>query len=128
MFIESFHFEKMADWLRKLNASPLGSARVVSNVIFVMHPIGCMVKWLALLTLNSAFQVKFSVDPSILKISASICRENLVKTKLLKKDFQVVRCLGGLVSFRNITLSIAHENVESYSHLLRSGSNRRICA
>ena len=89
----------MADWLRKLNASPLGSARVVSNVIFVMLPIGCMVKWLALLTLNSAIQVQFSVDPSILKISASICRENLVKTKLLKKDFQVVRCLDWLVSF-----------------------------
>ena len=37
-------FDKMADWLRKLNANPLGSARVVSNPIFVILLIGCMVK------------------------------------------------------------------------------------
>ena len=29
-------FDKMADWLRKLNANTLGSARVVSNPIFVI--------------------------------------------------------------------------------------------
>ena len=51
------HFDKMADWLRKFNANPLGSARVVSNLIFVMLLIGCMVKWLALWTLNSAIGV-----------------------------------------------------------------------
>ena len=41
-------FDKMADWLRKLNAYPLGSVRVVSNLIFVMLLIGCMMKRLAL--------------------------------------------------------------------------------
>ena len=34
----------MADWLRKLNANPLSSARVVSNTIFVILLIGGMVK------------------------------------------------------------------------------------
>ena len=38
-------FDKMADWLKKLNANPLGSARVVSNPILVILLIGCMVKW-----------------------------------------------------------------------------------
>ena len=38
-------FDKMADWLRKLNANPLGSARVVSNSIFVILLIGGIVKW-----------------------------------------------------------------------------------
>ena len=37
-------FDKMADWLRKLNANPLGSASVVSNTISVMLLIGGMVK------------------------------------------------------------------------------------
>ena len=69
----------------------------------------------------------FSVDPSILKISVSICRENLVKTKLQNNDFQVLRCLEGLVSFHNITLSTAHENVENISHLSRPGLNRGSC-
>ena len=45
-------FDKIPDWLRKLNANPLGSAVVVSNPIFVMLLIGCMVKWLALWTLK----------------------------------------------------------------------------
>ena len=68
--------DKMADWLRKLISYPLGSALVVSNPIFVILLIGCMVRWLGLWTLNSAIQVQFLVDPSILKTSASICREN----------------------------------------------------
>ena len=29
-------FDKMVDWLRKLNDNPFGSARVVSNPIFVI--------------------------------------------------------------------------------------------
>ena len=58
-----------------------------------------------------------SVDHSILRSSDSICRENLVKKKLLKNDFQLVRCLGWLVSFQNITLSTANDNVENNNHL-----------
>ena len=38
-------FDKMADWLRKLNANPFVSARVVSNPIFIILLIGGMVKW-----------------------------------------------------------------------------------
>ena len=98
-----------------------------SNLIIFVLLIGCMVKWLGLWNLNPAIRVQFNVDPNILKTSASICRENLVKTKLLKKDFQVVRCLELLVSFQNITLSIAQENVGSNSHLIRPGSNRGYC-
>ena len=41
-------FDKMFDWLRKLNVNPLGCARVVLNPIFVILLIGGMVKWLAL--------------------------------------------------------------------------------
>ena len=63
----------------------------------------------------SSMDFKFS-DPS------------LMLNKITENDFKVLRCLGWLVSFRNITLSIAHENVESTSHLIRSGSNRRFCA
>ena len=47
--------------------------------------------------------------------------ENLVKTKLLKDDFQVVRCLGWLVSFQNITLSTANDNVENNNRLVPLG-------
>ena len=65
----------------------------------------------------TAIWVQISVDHSILKISASICWENLVKTKFLQNDFQVVRCLGWLVSFQNITLSTANDNVENNKHL-----------
>ena len=35
-------FDKMADWLRKWNANPLGSARVVSNPILDILLIGGM--------------------------------------------------------------------------------------
>ena len=91
-------FDKMADWLRKLNANPLGSARVVSNPIFVILLIGC-----------------------ILKSSASNCWENLVKTKFLQNDIQVVRCLGWLVSFQNITLSNTNYNVENSNYLILLG-------
>ena len=37
-------FDKMAGWLRKSNANPLGSASVVSNTMSVMLLIGVMVK------------------------------------------------------------------------------------
>ena len=53
-----------------------------------------------------------------MKSSASICWENLIKTKLLKKDFQVVRCLGWLVSLQYITFPTANDNVENNTHLI----------
>ena len=37
-------FEKMAKWLRKLNASPLRSACMVSNPVFVIFLIDFMEK------------------------------------------------------------------------------------
>ena len=37
-------FDKMAKWLRKLNANPLDSDRMVSNPVFVMLSIRCMEK------------------------------------------------------------------------------------
>ena len=43
------------------------------------------------------------------------------KKKILKNDFQVVRCLGWLVSFQNITLSTANDNVEKNNHLIPLG-------
>ena len=39
------------------------------------------------------------------------------KKKILENDFQVVRCLGWLVSLQNITLSTANDNVENNNHL-----------
>ena len=80
-----------------------------------------MVKWWALWNLSTAICVLISVDHSILKTSASICRENLVKEKLLKNDFQLVRCLGWLVSFKNTTLSTANDNMENNKHLVPFG-------
>ena len=41
-----------------------------------------------------------------------------LKIRILKNDFQVVRCFGWLVSFKNITLPTAHENVENNSNLI----------
>ena len=43
------------------------------------------------------------------------------KNKLLKDDFQVVRCFAWLVSFQNITLSTANDNVENNNHLIPLG-------
>ena len=37
-------FDKMAKWLRKLNANALDSDRMVSNPVFVMLSIRCMEK------------------------------------------------------------------------------------
>ena len=36
----------------------------------------------------------------------------------MKNDFQVVRCLGWLVSFQNIYLSTANDNVENNNQLV----------
>ena len=43
------------------------------------------------------------------------------KKKLLKNNFQLVRCLGWLLSFQNITLSTANDNVENNNHLVPLG-------
>ena len=54
--IESF-FDKVAEWLKKLNTNPFGSVRVPSNPIIFTLLFGCMLKWLGLWTLNSAIRV-----------------------------------------------------------------------
>ena len=67
-------------------------------------------------------------DPSLI-IGRSQYLENLnqrlqitlVKTKLLKNDFQVVRCLRWPVGFQKITISIANDSVENISHLIPLG-------
>ena len=50
-------FVEIADWIKKLYANPLDSDRLVSNPVFVMILIGCMVEWLALWILNPAIGV-----------------------------------------------------------------------
>ena len=52
-------FDEMAKWLRKLYANPLDSDGMVSNPVFVMLSVGCIVKWLAIWTLNPAIWVQF---------------------------------------------------------------------
>ena len=68
-------------------------------------------------------------DPS-LNLNRSQYLENLSqhlqgkfskKKKFLKNDFQEVRCLGWLVSFKNISLSTADDNVENNSQLIPLG-------
>ena len=41
--IESF-FDKVAEWLMKLNTNPLLTARMVSNPVFIIFLIDCMEK------------------------------------------------------------------------------------
>ena len=68
------------------------------------------------------------IDPS-LNLNRTQYLENLSqhlqgkfsKKKILKNDFQVVRCVGWLVSFPNITLSTANDNVENNNHLYPLG-------
>ena len=52
--------DKMAEWLRLRTVNPLGSARVGSSPIFVVFLFGSMVKWIAILSLNSALKVEIS--------------------------------------------------------------------
>ena len=76
----------------------------------------------------STLEIEYS-DPS-LNLNRSQYLENLSqhlqgkfskKKKFLKNDFQEVRCLGWLVSFQNITLSTAKNNVENNNHLIPLG-------
>ena len=41
--IESY-FDKVAEWLKKLNTNPLVTARMVSNPVFIMFLVDCMEK------------------------------------------------------------------------------------
>ena len=54
--IESF-FDKVAEWLKKLNTNRFCSVQVPSNPIIFALLFGCMLKWLGLWTLNSAIRV-----------------------------------------------------------------------
>ena len=76
----------------------------------------------------STLEIEYS-DPS-LNLNRSQYLENLSqhlqgkfskKKKILKNDFQVVRCLEWLVSFQIITLSAANDNVGNNNHLYPLG-------
>ena len=69
------------------------------------------------------------IDPS-LNLNRSQYLENLSqhlqgkfskKKKFLKKDFQEVRCLEWLISFKNINLSTADDNVGNNNQLIPLG-------
>ena len=57
----------------------------------------------------------------LVKLSQHLQGKFIKKKKILKNDFQEVRCLGCLVSFQNITLSTANDNVENNNYLVPLG-------
>ena len=48
------------EWLGRRTVNPLGSARVGSNLIFVVFLFGSLVNWIAICSLNSAIKVQIS--------------------------------------------------------------------
>ena len=77
---------KMTEWLRRWTVNPLGSAQMGSNPIFIVFLIGSIVKFIAICSLDSAIQIKISVEENNLKNVSKHLHGKFTKNKISEEQ------------------------------------------